>query len=126
PRVRRRGAYGCALAPRTQGSVHHGRRSRDGGLMSARSQPLRGCGTALVTPFGKDLRIDEGALRALVDWQIEQGIHFLVPCGSTGEASTMTREEHLRVVRVVAEQAAGRVPVLGGVGGADTRATVEL
>jgi len=79
-----------------------------------------------VTPFKQDLSIDEDALRALVDWQIEQGIHFLVPCGSTGEAATMTREELLRVVRIVAEQAAGRVPVLGGVSGNDTAATIEL
>jgi 4-hydroxy-tetrahydrodipicolinate synthase len=91
------------------------------------SEPtLRGCGTALVTPFNRDLSLDEDALRALVDWQIEQGIHFLVPCGSTGEAATMSREELLRVVRVVAEQAAGRVPVLGGVSGNDTAATVDL
>ena len=87
---------------------------------------LRGCGTALVTPFRQDLRIDEDALRALVDWQIEQGIHFLVPCGSTGEAAAMSREEVLRVVRIVSEQASGRVPVLGGVSGNDTVATVEL
>ena len=51
---------------------------------------LKGCGTALVTPFTKDGALDEAALRKLVDWQIEQGIHFLVPCGSTGEAATMT------------------------------------
>lgn len=87
---------------------------------------LRGCGTALVTPFKQDLSVDEHALRALVDWQIEQGIHFLVPCGSTGEAATMSREEILRVVRIVSEQAGGRVPVLGGVSGTDTAATVQL
>jgi 4-hydroxy-tetrahydrodipicolinate synthase len=87
---------------------------------------IRGCGTALVTPFKLDLRVDEDALRALVDWQIEQGIHFLVPCGSTGEAAAMSREEVLRVVRIVSEQVGGRVPVLGGVSGNDTRATVEL
>jgi 4-hydroxy-tetrahydrodipicolinate synthase len=91
------------------------------------SEPtVRGCGTALVTPFKQDLSVDEQALRALVDWQIEQGIHFLVPCGSTGEAATLTHEEHLRVVRIVVEQCAGRVPVLGGVGGNDTAAAVEL
>jgi len=91
------------------------------------SEPtLRGCGTALVTPFKRDLSIDEDALRAFVDWQIDQGIHFLVPCGSTGEAATMTREEVLRVVRIVSEQTAGRVPVLGGVSGNDTAATVDL
>ena len=91
------------------------------------SEPtVRGCGTALVTPFKQDSSVDESALRALVDWQIEQGIHFLVPCGSTGEAATLTHEEHLRVVRIVVEQCAGRVPVLGGVGGNSTAATVEL
>ena len=87
---------------------------------------VRGCGTALVTPFTGDGAVDEEAYRALVDWQLEEGIHFLVPCGSTGEAATLTTEEHLRVVRLAAEQAAGRVPVLGGVNGNDTRATVEL
>ena len=85
------------------------------------SEPtLHGCGTALVTPFKRDLSVDEEALRSLVEWQIEQGIRFLVPCGSTGEAATLTHEEHLRVVRIVAEQSAGRVPVLGGVSGNDT------
>jgi len=64
--------------------------------------PLHGCGTALVTPFAKDGSVDEKALRALVDWQIEEGIHFLVPCGSTGEAATLSAEEHVRVVAVVA------------------------
>ncbi|MDE3173863.1 MAG: dihydrodipicolinate synthase family protein, partial [Gemmatimonadota bacterium] len=72
---------------------------------------LTGCGTALVTPFTDSGAVDEDALRALVEWQIEQGIHFLVPCGSTGEAATMTVEEHQRVVRIVVEQVKGRVPV---------------
>ena len=89
------------------------------------SNMLRGCGTALVTPFTSSGAVDESAFRALVDWQIESGIHFLVPCGSTGEAATLTDEEHLRVVRLAAEQTAGRVPVVGGVNGNDTRATVE-
>lgn len=91
-----------------------------------RSAPLRGCGTALVTPFQTNGSLDEGALRALVDWQIEEGIHFLVPCGSTGEAATMTVEEHCRVVQVVAEQARGRVPVLAGAGSNDTRKAIAL
>ncbi|MGD2045418.1 MAG: 4-hydroxy-tetrahydrodipicolinate synthase [Gemmatimonadota bacterium] len=87
---------------------------------------VRGCGTALVTPFTADGNaVDEDAYRALVDWQIEEGIHFLVPCGSTGEAATLTHEEHLRVVRIAAEQTAGRRPVLGGVNGNDTKATIE-
>jgi 4-hydroxy-tetrahydrodipicolinate synthase len=86
---------------------------------------VRGCGTALVTPFTADGAVDEDAYRALVEWQIEEGIHFLVPCGSTGEAATLSHEEHLRVVRLAVEQSAGRRPVLGGVNGNDTKATVE-
>lgn len=92
--------------------------------MSAR--PLHGCGTALVTPFKKDESVDEKALRAFVDWQIEQGIHFVVPCGSTGEAATLSNDEHLRVVRIVAEQAAGRVPVVAGLNQNDTAAAVRF
>ena len=87
---------------------------------------LAGCGTALVTPFNADGSIDEAALRALVDWQIEEGIHFLVPCGSTGEAATMTLEEHCRVVRVTVEQTAGRVPVVAGAGSNDTQKAIAL
>ena len=87
---------------------------------------LTGCGTALVTPFSADGSIDEAALRALVDWQIEQGIHFLVPCGSTGEAATMTVEEHCRVVRITVEQTAGRVPVVAGAGSNDTQKAIAL
>jgi len=95
--------------------------------VSARAaQRLHGCGTALVTPFRKDGSVDEKALRALVDWQVEQGIHFLVPCGSTGEAATLSNEEHLRVVALVAEQAAGRVPVVGGLNQNDTAAAVRF
>lgn len=86
---------------------------------------VRGCGTALVTPFTASGVVDEEAFRAFVEWQIEQGIHFIVPCGSTGEAATLTHDEHLRVVRMAVEQNAGRLPVLGGVNGNDTRATVE-
>jgi 4-hydroxy-tetrahydrodipicolinate synthase len=87
---------------------------------------LHGCGTALVTPFAKDGSIDEKALRALVDWQIEEGIHFLVPCGSTGEAATLSNEEHIRVVAIVVEQAAGRVPVIAGLNQNDTAAAVRF
>jgi 4-hydroxy-tetrahydrodipicolinate synthase len=89
-------------------------------------KPLRGCGTALVTPFNNEGSIDEGALRALVDWQIEQGIHFLVPCGSTGEAATMTLEEHKRVVQLTIEQAKGRVPIVAGAASNDTAKAVAL
>ena len=73
-----------------------------------------GCGTALVTPFRGDSSVDEAALRALVEWQIESGIGFLVPCGTTGEAATLSEQEWLRVVEIVSETAAGRVPVFGG------------
>jgi 4-hydroxy-tetrahydrodipicolinate synthase len=92
--------------------------------MSARG--LHGCGTALVTPFKADQSVDEDALRGHVEWQIEQGIHFLVPCGSTGEAATLSNEEHLRVVRITVEQCAGRVPVLGGLNQNDTAAAVRF
>ena len=81
---------------------------------------LTGCGSALVTPFQKNGDLDEKALRALVDWQIAEGIHFLVPCGSTGEAATMTPTEHRRVVEIVVEQAKGRVPIVAGAGSNDT------
>jgi 4-hydroxy-tetrahydrodipicolinate synthase len=73
-----------------------------------------GCGTAIVTPFRADGSIDESALRALVNWQIDEGINFLVACGSTGEAATLDEEEWLLAVRIVTETAAGRVPVWAG------------
>ena len=75
---------------------------------------LSGCGTALVTPFGADGAVDEAAFVRLVEWQIESGINFLVPCGTTGEASTLSEEEWLRVVELTVKTAAGRVPVFGG------------
>lgn len=89
------------------------------------SRPLFGCGTALVTPFRRDGSLDEKALRGLVEWQIEEGVHFLVPCGSTGEAQTMTLEEQQRVVGITVEVAAGRVPVVAGAGSNDTRRAIE-
>lgn len=90
------------------------------------AQRLTGCGTALVTPFNDDFSIDDVALRELVDWQIEEGIHFLVPCGSTGEAATMTVGEHRHVVEVVVEQARGRVPIVAGAGSNDTAKAIAL
>jgi 4-hydroxy-tetrahydrodipicolinate synthase len=75
---------------------------------------LRGCGTALVTPFRQDGSIDEAALQNLVSWQIESGIDFLVPCGTTGETPTLTHDEWLRVIDITIEVAAGRVPILAG------------
>jgi 4-hydroxy-tetrahydrodipicolinate synthase len=88
--------------------------------------PLSGCGTALVTPFASDGRVDEPALRNLVEWQIAEGIDFLVPCGSTGEAVTMTTDEHRRVVAVTAEVASGRVPIVAGAGSNDTARAIAL
>lgn len=85
-----------------------------------------GCGTALVTPFRAGGALDEPALRKLVDRQIDGGIDFLVPCGTTGESPTLTREEHLRVVAITIEQANGRVPVLAGAGGYNTAEVIEL
>jgi len=89
-----------------------------------------GCGTALVTPFRRDLSLDEAALRRLVRRQIEAGIDFLVPCGTTGENPTLSRSEHLRVVEITLEEArAGngpRTPVLGGAGGNNTAEVIAL
>jgi 4-hydroxy-tetrahydrodipicolinate synthase len=75
---------------------------------------LRGCGTALVTPFRSDGSLDEETLSKLVEWQIESGIHFLVACGTTAETPTLNHEEWLRVIGIVSQTAAGRVPVLAG------------
>jgi 4-hydroxy-tetrahydrodipicolinate synthase len=75
---------------------------------------LRGCGTALVTPFSQDGAVDEKALRNLVTWQVESGIDFLVPCGTTGETPTLTHDEWLHVIDVTIEVVAGRVPIVAG------------
>src|SRR5437763_5493892 len=85
-----------------------------------------GCGTALVTPFRRDLSLDEEMLRRLVRRQIEAGINFLVPCGTTGESPTLTRTEHLRVVEIALQEAKGRTPVLAGAGGYNTHEVIEL
>jgi 4-hydroxy-tetrahydrodipicolinate synthase len=87
---------------------------------------LVGCGTALVTPFTSSGAIDERALRGFVDWQIDEGIDFVVPCGSTGEAATMTPAEHRRVVEITVEQARGRVPVVAGAGSNDTQKAIAM
>jgi 4-hydroxy-tetrahydrodipicolinate synthase len=86
---------------------------------------LRGCGTALVTPFRHDGAVDEVALRELVAWQVESGIDFLVPCGTTGETPTLSRKEWLRVVEVTVEVAAGRVPIVAGATSNCTREAIE-
>ena len=89
-------------------------------------RPLTGCGTALVTPFTPNGDVDEAALRGLVRWQIDEGVHFLVPCGSTGEAATLSIAEHRRVVEITVEVAEGRVPIVAGAGTNDTARAVAL
>ncbi len=85
---------------------------------------LRGCGTALVTPFQRDGSIDEAAFRALVNWQVESGINFLVPCGTTGETPTLDHDEWLRVIRLAVETAKGRVPIVAGATSNNTKDAV--
>ena len=84
-----------------------------------------GCGTALVTPFRQDRSLDEDASRRLVRRQIDAGVNFLVPCGTTGESPTLSRAEQLRVVEITVEEARGRLPVLAGAGGYDTASVIE-
>ncbi|HYC92704.1 MAG TPA: 4-hydroxy-tetrahydrodipicolinate synthase [Thermoanaerobaculia bacterium] len=90
------------------------------------SSDFRGVGTALVTPFRDDGSLDEGALETFVDWQIAEGVNFLVPCGTTGENPTLTADEHRRVVELTVKTANGRVPVLAGAGANATPRAVEL
>ncbi|MGA7460629.1 MAG: 4-hydroxy-tetrahydrodipicolinate synthase [Candidatus Korobacteraceae bacterium] len=85
---------------------------------------LRGCGTALVTPFKQDGSLDEAALRELVRWQVESGIGFLVPCGTTGETPTLSHDEWLRVVDLTIQTAGGRVPIMAGATSNSTREAV--
>src|SRR5918994_6905928 len=84
-------------------------------------QAFTGCGTALVTPFTRSGALDEAGVRRLARRQIDAGIHFLVPCGTTGESPTLSDEERLRIVEIVVDEAGGKVPVLAGAGGYDTR-----
>ena len=88
-------------------------------------QAFTGCGTALVTPFTRSGALDESGVRRLARRQIEAGIHFLVPCGTTGETPTLTSEERLRVVEIVVAEAKGKVPVLAGAGGYNTHEVIE-
>jgi 4-hydroxy-tetrahydrodipicolinate synthase len=87
---------------------------------------LQGCGTALVTPFHANRSLDEKTLESLVNWQIQEGINFLVPCGTTGESPTLNHEEHLAVVRITVKTAARRVPVIAGAGGNNTAKIIGL
>ena len=85
-----------------------------------------GAGTALVTPFTAGGAVDDAGVRRLARRQIDEGIHFLVPCGTTGESPTLSREEHLRVIELVVDEASGEVPVLAGAGGYNTHEVAEL
>jgi 4-hydroxy-tetrahydrodipicolinate synthase len=85
-----------------------------------------GCGTAMVTPFQRDGSLDEATLRRLILRQIEAGVDFLVPCGTTGESPTLTHEEHVRVVAITVEMAKGRVPVVAGAGGYNTAEVIAM
>lgn len=90
------------------------------------SQPkLSGAITALVTPFRADGSIDEAALGSLVEWQLTEGIHGVVPCGSTGEAATLSLDERLRVVQITVDRVAGGVPVIAGAGSNDTAVAIQ-
>ena len=88
--------------------------------------PFTGVGTALVTPFTKSGELDETAVRRLARRQIDAGIHFLCPCGTTGENPTLTDAERLRVVEIVVDEANGKTPVLAGAGGYDTRDVIHI
>jgi len=91
----------------------------------AKNNQLRGCGTAIVTPFKRDETIDESALHRLIDYQIDGGVDFLVACGTTGESVTMSEDEQARVVQLTVDVSAGRVPVVAGAGGYNTREVIE-
>ena len=90
------------------------------------SLEIRGCGTALVTPFRKDGSVDEVALRRLVQFQLAEGIDFLVPCGTTGETPTLEHGEYMGVIRLVVQEAGGKVPIIVGVGGNNTKKVCDL
>ena len=88
--------------------------------------PFTGCGTALVTPFTKSSALDEAAVRRLGRRQIDDGVHFLVPCGTTGENPTLTLAERIRSVEILVDEAAGKVPILAGAGGYNTKEVIHL
>lgn len=93
--------------------------------MPRKGDEFAGLTVALITPF-KDGKVDENALRRLVDWQVEQGTQCVSPCGTTGESPTLSHEEHERVIAVVCEQAAGRIKVMAGTGSNSTSEAVRL
>ena len=89
-------------------------------------RPFTGCGTALVTPFTRDGVVDEQNVRRLARRQIDAGVHFLVPCGTTGESPTLSEDERVRIVALVVEESGGGVPVLAGAGGYDTKEVIHV
>jgi|WetSurMetagenome_2_1015567.scaffolds.fasta_scaffold23640_2 4-hydroxy-tetrahydrodipicolinate synthase len=89
-------------------------------------EKLQGVGTALITPFLSSGKVDEMTLESLVKWQIDEGVHFLVPCGTTGESPTLDHDEHLKVVETTVRTAAGRVPIIAGAGGNNTPKVVLM
>jgi len=91
----------------------------------ANTDQLRGCGTAIVTPFNHDETIDEAAFRRLVNFQIEGGVDFIVACGTTGESVTLTEDEQARVVELTIDASNGRIPTVVGAGGYNTREVIE-
>src|SRR6185369_190385 len=136
--VRPRCADGGEVDTRQTGLVHDERcaRRQQGlgapspyGAQQGRTQmrtPFTGVGTALVSPFTRSGSLDEAAVRRLARRQIDAGVHFLCPCGTTGESPTLTDAERLRTVEIVADEANGRVPVLAGAGGYDTKEVLHL
>src|SRR5438552_3317233 len=88
--------------------------------------PFTGVGTALVTPFTRSGELDEAAVRRLGRRQIDAGVHFLCPCGTTGENPTLTDAERLRTVEILVEEANGKVPILAGAGGYDTKEVIHI
>src|SRR5438874_517614 len=115
------------LARRDRG---RGDAARQEGILSVRRvgdvMKFRGVGTALITPFKESGALDDAALERFVEWQIGEGVNFLVPCGTTGENPALTQEEHRRVVQIVVETTSGRVPVLAGAGSNATPKAIEL
>src|SRR5690606_6407486 len=107
--------------PRLASFVAAGTLSDPPGRKVTMRTPWTGVGTALVTPFTSNGALDEGGVRKLARRQIDAGVHFLVPCGTTGETPTLSAAERRRVVELVVEEAAGQVPVMAGAGGYDTK-----
>ena len=87
--------------------------------------PFTGVGTALVTPFGRSGAVDEAAVRRLGRRQVDEGVHFLVPCGTTGESPTLSSAERRRIVEILAEECGASVPIMAGAGGYDTRDVIQ-